>query len=303
VWLEDWFWNDIVNISKRLSLGTAQFGLDYGVTNQDGKISLEDAGSIISYAYDSGIDSLDTAFLYGSSQKVLGIIGIDQWNVYTKLPELPHEALNCTKWVIDMVYEALSVMRVDRLKGVYLHRPNVLCGPHGEDIYKALNYLLEKKVIEGVGISIYSPAELDEMIHLFPINLVQAPFNPIDDRMITSGWINKLKEMNIELHARSIFLQGLLLAGKESIPNQFVRWNPLFRKWHEWLAEKNLSPLEACLRYALGYSQIDKVVIGVNNLSHIKEILSAVDDGFLEISGELRCQDLDLINPSHWVAS
>ena len=86
-------------------------------------------------------------------------------------------------------------------------------------------------VISKIGISIYSPSQLDLILPKFSIDIVQAPFNIVDRRILNSGWLEKLSKKNIETHIRSVFLQGLLLMQYEKIPNQFSHWNRVWLKW------------------------------------------------------------------------
>ncbi len=288
-------------LNKRLAIGTAQFGLEYGVANQGGQVSLENARTILEYAHAHGLDSLDTAILYGNSQERLGEIGVSAWKVYSKLPDVPDHCNDIDAWIQHMVDESLRLLHIPKLNTLLLHRPNILLSKHGNKIFKALNKLVDKGLIKKIGISIYDPEELNSIVKRFPIDVVQAPFNPIDNRLITSGWLERFKEKNIELHVRSIFLQGLLLMKPDDRPERFNRWTTLWSRWRQWLMDNKLTPLQVCLRHSLSYSQIERVIIGINSLPQLEEILLNVDDTYIEIPTELQCDDLNLINPSRWV--
>jgi len=83
-------------------------------------------------------------------------------------------------------------------------------------------------------------------------------------------------------------------------PKKFNRWQPLWNLWQQWLADSKLTPLQACLRYTLAQSEIDRVIVGVDNLSQLKEILWATEGDMPALPAELYCNDIDLINPSRW---
>ena len=125
--------------SKRLVLGTAQFGLDYGIANQTGKVRFDGAQAIVSLAKDSGINTLDTATAYGISEKVLGDIGIDSWKVVTKLSALPADCANVMDWVQKTVVESLDRLKIEKLYALLLHRPLELLGKDGSRLLDSLS--------------------------------------------------------------------------------------------------------------------------------------------------------------------
>ncbi len=285
---------------NRLALGTVQFGLSYGVANRTGQVNLNTASEILAHAAGAGIDTLDTAIAYGQSEERLGEIGVNRWRIISKLPMVPKKCNDVSKWVQASIGDSLSRLKVDRLRGVLLHQPNQLLDCQGDAIFSALQDLKRSGITEKIGISIYDPQELDLIIPRYQFDIVQAPFNVLDQRLVTSGWLPRLKRMGAEVHVRSAFLQGLLLMEKSERPHRFSKWNSIWGNWHRWLADKQLSPLQACLRVALAPREIDRVVIGVDTLHHLLEILAAAD-GSAEIPPmELRCEDSDLLNPSHW---
>lgn len=284
----------------KLALGTVQFGLDYGVANPRGQVSQDEAGAILAHAKSHGIDTLDTAINYGNSEQRLGKIGVTGWQVVSKLPALPDHCREVEAWVRSQVQASIERLRVTKLRGLLLHRPEQLLGKHGEEIYQALLALKQRGSIEKIGVSIYDPAELDPLIQRFPLDLVQAPFNILDRRLIASGWMDRLSRMNIELHARSVFLQGLLLMPNAKRPDEFNRWQPIWQRWEHWLAETGLTPVQACLRDAMAQTGIARVIVGVDSVVHLKDILLAAEGQTAELPVALHSNDVDLINPSRW---
>jgi aryl-alcohol dehydrogenase-like predicted oxidoreductase len=247
----------------KLALGTVQFGLDYGVANYAGQVPLAVAQGILSLASASGIDVLDTAVTYGISEKVLGEVGIDDFRVVTKLPSLPSSGQDdIFRWVRDQVEASLVRLGQKQIYGLLLHRPHDLLGVESNLLIEALIKLKEANVIQKIGISIYSPDELNAIRKKVQIDLVQAPVNVIDRRMETSGWLDRLQHDGVEVHARSVFLQGLLLMERSKIPQKFSRWSMLWDTWHEKLQNLGASPLVACLAYPLSLGQIDRVIVG-----------------------------------------
>jgi len=284
----------------KLALGTAQFGLDYGIANQQGQIPSVEVKNILAKAKSGGLDTLDTAISYGNSEACLGEVGVSDWKVISKLPAIPDECGDIFEWVSDSVNDSLQRLNVNNLYGLLLHRPQQLLELNGEELFNALEKVKKSGLIQKIGVSIYDPSELDELCSRFPIDIVQAPFNIIDRRMIDSGWMVHLNEKKIELHIRSVFLQGLLLMDSESRPRNFDRWSSLWDKYDAWLEQSNLTSLQACLRYVLSFPEIDKIVIGVDSQNHLEEILKASKGAIPPLSDSFGVDDMQLLNPACW---
>lgn len=287
-------------LNSRLALGTVQFGLSYGVANQGGQVGHQEATKILNCGFAAGLDTLDTAIAYGNSEQRLGEIGVERWRIVSKLPPIPDRCADVLSWARESVSDSLSRLGVDRLYGLLLHSPQQLLDVQGPAIYAALQYLKMDGVVEKIGISIYAPQELDELLHRYRFDIVQSPLNIFDQRLIATGWLGLLRQADVEVHVRSVFLQGLLLMDRNNRPRQFDRWAALWSKWDEWLVQTRLTPLQACLRFALSFPQISKVIVGVESLHQLDEVLSASVGLPPEIPDGLRCSDSDLVNPARW---
>lgn len=286
----------------RLALGTAQFGLPYGIANQAGQVTRDEGKAMLQLAADNSIDTLDTAIAYGESEQRLGEIGVPDWQIVSKLPAIPDDCADISQWVAEAVNGSLRRLKVDRLYGLLLHRPQQLLEKNGDKLYRTLQQLKQDGLVGKIGISIYAPSELDTLCSRFQFDLVQAPFNLMDRRLIESGWLERLKEQGTELHVRSIFLQGLLLMSPGERPRKFDRWATLWATYDAWLAHAGLTPAQACLRYALSFPEISKVIIGVDSLRQLKEILQSAEGALPATLPGMCCADIDLINPARWSA-
>ena len=176
----------------RLALGTVQFGLPYGVANKSGQVSRAEAKLMVRLALENGIDTLDTAIAYGESEKCLGEIGVENFKLVTKLPSIPDGCLDISGWIHEQVTSSLLRLGVEKLYGFLLHKSEDLLGPDGPELYRALDSLKEKGLVKKIGVSIYSPNELESLKKDFSFDLIQAPFNLIDQRLLYSGWMKKL---------------------------------------------------------------------------------------------------------------
>lgn len=284
----------------RLVLGTVQFGLSYGVANKSGQVSPVEAKSMIELAFESGITKLDTAIAYGESEQCLGKVGIENFKVVTKLPAIPEESLDVAKWVKQQVDESLSRLGVSNVYGLLLHRSQDLLGSNGRELYTALNLLKQRGLVKKIGVSIYGSNELDLLKMDFNFDLVQAPFNIIDQRLLISGWLQRLKDDDVEIHARSAFLQGLLLMKQADIPKKFLPWSDLLNNWHSWLDDNNISALQASLAFPLSFPEIDNVVVGADSYSQLVEIINTSNNVLNSELPNLSCSDESLINPANW---
>ena len=284
----------------RLAIGTAQFGLSYGVANQGGKVSQGEAKKILTRASQSGIDLLDTAIAYGDSEHVLGRVGIGGWQVITKLPSIPLDIIDIGDWVHQQIQESLKRLNLANVDAVLLHRPEQLLGDRGVEILSALQALKTNKLIQKIGISIYSPSELDHFDVAQYFDLIQAPLNILDRSLIESGWLKKLNELNIEVHVRSVFLQGLLLMNIEERPPKFSTYSELWLEWDRWLAENNFSAVEGCLAFINSIEGLDGVLVGIESVEQLNEIIIASNLKLKNMPSWPKNIDPKLINPSLW---
>jgi hypothetical protein len=286
-----------------LALGTAQFGLTYGIANRTGKIDSETGREILALAKKYGVRTLDTAISYGDAESALGKIGCSGWDVITKLPPVPSGITDVSFWVNDEVGKSLQRLRTHSIYALLLHHPSDLLGVHGKNLMKSLLDLKAQGVVAKLGVSIYLADELDQLITFPVIDLVQAPLNIIDRGLESSGWLTKLGKNNIEIHSRSAFLQGVLVMSPADRPSWFTKWSPIFHEWDTWIEDTGMSRIEACLAHIRSYPEVDRIVIGVDNTEQTREILVAMGTPPLRAPTSLVSDDERLINPSRWVVT
>ena len=284
----------------KLALGTAQFGLNYGIASPQPQVGFAEAKAIINYASGHGMTMLDTAMGYGDSEARLGEIGVSGWKVVSKLPEVPTRG-DVKNWITDAVKSSLNKLKIDSLYGLLLHRPDQLSGKTGPEIYETLQRIRVSGLVEKVGVSIYQPSELEDVFSVGDVDLVQSPLSVLDRRLITSGWLKRLADRGVEVHARSVFLQGLLLMSAEQRPREFDRWSSLWSRYHEWVRVSGRSPLDICLSYVSSIPQVQQVVVGVNSLEHIEKIFQAQIGFTPDLPLDIATRDEELLNPLAWL--
>ncbi len=290
-----------MNITK-ISLGTVQFGVDYGINSTSGQVKSSEVINILNYAQQCGINLLDTAPAYGNSEKALGDANIKGFNIVTKTRHFSQTVI--TNKEMDKLSgdldQSLQTLKQKSLYGLLVHNADDLFKIGADKIINQLQAFKQQGLISNIGVSIYTGDQLQKIIDRFDIDLVQLPFNILDKRLLDSGVLDKIHNRGIEVHARSVFLQGLLLMTEQSRPKQFNRWEGLWRLWHEWLNDNKLTALEATIRYVISMPEISKVLVGVDSKGQLRDIVKATDGKLPALPEELFTDDADLLNPSSW---
>ena len=287
---------------SKIALGTVQFGIDYGINSENGQVRPEEVRNILNYAHSQNVDLLDTAPAYGSSEKVLGGLNVQNFKVVTKTRHFDNTEISNDD--IDLLKKdfscSLSDLRQDSFYGVLVHNADDLLKSGSEKLFDQLQELKQAEKIMKIGVSVYDYSQLQSIFDNFDIDLVQLPFNILDRRMIDSGMFATFKSKGIEVHARSVFLQGLLLMSEKNRPDKFNRWHGLWKIWHEWLNDNQISALEGTIRHAISMPEISKVLVGVDNVDQLKEIVVASSGVLPDIPDEMFTNDANLLNPSNW---
>jgi aryl-alcohol dehydrogenase-like predicted oxidoreductase len=288
--------------TTKISLGTVQFGIDYGINSTSGQVKSGEVVDILNYAQQRGINLLDTAPSYGNSEQVLGASNIQNFKIVTKTRHFGQTKISDkdVTLLINDLNQSLQLLKKKSVYGVLVHNANDLFKPGADKIIRQLELVKRQGLISKIGVSVYNYEQLEIILNNFDIDLVQLPFNILDRRFIDSGMFRVLKNKGVEIHARSVFLQGLLLMGMQNRASKFDRWKDLWKIWHEWLNDNQITALEAAIRYAISIPEISKVLVGVDTKDQLKEIIIS-SDGFLpNIPPELYTNDDNLLNPSNW---
>ena len=283
---------------NRIVLGGAQLGLPYGILNGGETLSREEVARILDTAAGHGIDAIDTAIAYGQSESVIGETAQYRFKIISKLPPIPLDVSNVSQWVRTQVDASLSRLKCTSLDALLLHRSQDLTDAHGAELYAAINSLKVEKIIQRFGVSIYTPDELNGIIGTFDIDVVQAPLNVFDRRIL--GVIDQLTALNIEVHVRSVFLQGVLIAKPENRPQRFQPWSDHFARFDEWVLSSGVSAMACCLGFALQQSGVAKLVIGTTSPESLTEIMTSIPNMKLEVPADLQSSSEQLIDPRVW---
>ncbi len=287
---------------SRLGLGTAQLGMDYGLTNRAGRTSQEEAARILETAVQAGMAIIDTAAAYGSSEQALGkaLAAKHPFRIVTKtLPGVAGGQAAAAREGFRRSLQRLGQRRVDAL---LVHRPADLLAPGGDELYRYLLQQRQRGAARSIGISAYSLQEVEEVLERYPIDLVQLPLSLFDQRPISNGLLQSLKSRSIEVHVRSVFLQGLLLADPQELPSHFDSLRPQLRSLGRACRRGGLSPLQASLGFVLDRAEVDCAIVGVCSRDQLLEIIQALRSPVPRLPDpqEWALHDEAILNPSKW---
>ena len=284
---------------NKFALGTVQFGLDYGISNTRGQVLPDEVNNILSTALKFGINTFDTAIAYGESESVLG-------------SKLPHHNIDIItkiaikhgddKSINTLIESSLTRLKKKSVYAIMLHDPNELLSGYANDNYTILKNL-KPKYCKKIGVSVYHPEQLITIIENFDIDIVQIPVNVFDQRFLSKPLLQRLKAKKIEIHARSLFLQGLLLMDKADRPENFSHFKTIFTQYDDFCTENNISKLFACLSFAKANKEIDKFVVGTCSNKELLEIIKGYELApklTLTSFNQLSSSEQNLINPSVW---
>ena len=289
-----------LNRSNKICIGSANFGLRYGLKNKK-TVSDEEITKIFSYANRNNINFIDTAIGYKKSETKIGYLNQKNLYIITKISKIPNNVKNIKKWIIDNTILSCKRLNIKELYGLLIHDTNDLKNKKkSKEIYKAFDYLIGKKIVKKIGLSIYEPKELDLYFKDYDFKIVQTPINIFDRRIFTSGWLKKLKKKKIEIHARSIFLKGLLLKNSNKIDDTFLKWKKNFISFEKWTKKNNLSKLEACIRYLKNFKEIDKVIFGIRDELELRENHRFFKKKKIDIPVYLSIKSGNILNPKKW---
>lgn len=294
-------------IDGKLVLGTVQFGLNYGISNVLGRPGESDVGQMLRRASAGGIDTLDTAAAYGEAEAVVGrMAGKDDFNIITKtIPVVAAHVGPDYLSQVEMAFaQSLARLGRRRVSGLMVHHGADLLKAGGEALYGLLTDFRAKGLTDRIGASVYDPEEAEAIISRYPIDLIQLPYNIVDQRARQSGLLAKLKAGGVEVHVRSAFLQGALLMAPDSLPAHLSPLRGIIADLRASCEARGWCVQQACLRFAAGTEGVDKVVCGVNSVCELDELIANfhTDQEDFDYSG-FAMSDGSPINPSKWPKS
>ncbi len=288
----------------KLALGTVQFGLAYGVTHGGGRVPESELRAILAKAKSAGIDTLDTAAAYGDAEDALGkVVAAQSFRIITKTqPFGPEDSSPADVARIEArFFRSLETLAVPAIESVLVHTIDDLLGAQGERLWHRMESWRSQGLVRRIGVSIYDSAGLNAVLARFVPGIVQLPLNVLDQRLLRDGSIARLARRGIAVHARSLFLQGLLLQHPGQCPAHLARLLPDLERWWARCADHGIPPLAAALRFGLECPEIEKIVVGVHTTAHLDAIISAAQTDAASLDWpSLAAQDSEALDPRRW---
>jgi aryl-alcohol dehydrogenase-like predicted oxidoreductase len=284
---------------SRVGLGTVQFGIDYGISNAAGKVSASEVAAILAAADEAGIIVLDTAASYGAAEEVLGraLFPGHHFNIVTKTLPLRHGF----EEVEIRARRSLHLLGQRPADAILVHAAQDLAGPDGPRLWGLLQRLREEGLYRRIGISAYFDDNPLELGRRYRPDLMQIPFSILDQRLKKNGELQSLKELGIELHVRSIFLQGLLLMDPRQLPPKLTHAALALATTQARIRQAGLTTLEAALGFVLAQDHVDIAVVGVTSRNELAEIVAASAADLPEFDwNACAIDDPITLTPSRW---
>ncbi len=280
-------------------LGTAQFGMAYGLNNRRGKIPEEEVFEILRRASHYGIEMLDTAYSYGRAEYIIGKYSEthDQhFKIISKLPSCSHEEAE------SIVNASLMQLNAKTLYGYLIHNFSVYLSDR--HIWSVLSTLKAQGKIEKIGFSLYYPSDYKRILtEKLDVDILQLPYSALDQRF--AAHFHEMREQGIEVHVRSIYLQGLVFTKLRDLKDNFLRLEGKIKSMQDISFRRSVPLSILCLNFVLLNQDVDYIVVGIDNLGHLEEI--ACSSAYREsVQKEyenllaLREGDENLIVPARW---
>ena len=279
---------------SKISLGTVQFGLEYGINNTNGQTTRDEVVKILKRCKEVGIKHIDTAAAYGSAENVLGEViqseGLsNSFQITTKYKSDGNNNLSLS------TLESLHRLRVDSLHCQMFH---------SYQDFKNTEDFIKPDSVNKIGVSVYKSEELLDAIKDPKICVVQCPFNLLDNHSVRGESLEKAKEMGVEIQVRSAFLQGLFFKDRNHLPLELINLKDPLEKLDRICFENEISMSELALGYCLSKDYIDKVVIGVDSLEqlnlNIEAIKTPLPKSIIEEIDKITVINQKLLNPTNW---
>jgi aryl-alcohol dehydrogenase-like predicted oxidoreductase len=282
-----------LNINK-IIIGVTQFGMPYGIMNKSKNDRKKKLKQILNFSKKKNIKALYTSKYYGNSNKLLGFENLHHFKIFSKFKS---EDLLNEKFILelDKVRNTLGkntiILMLDGFEKLSVNK--------ALKVYDIIIKLKKNKYISKFGYSIYDFKNLQKICKNFKPDILQCPYNVIDRRLEQKGLLEYLKFNKIEVHVRSIFLQGLLIADPSRLPKKFLKWKKIFQIFKNKMSYYQISNLEGCLNFIEKNRCIDKILIGIDNDIQLKEILDAKYNKKIKFPN-IYIKNEKLIDPSKW---
>ena len=260
----------------KIAIGSANFGIKYGIFGNT-KISKDQILKIEKLLVNKNIKYVDTAHNYFRSEEIIGKSKLKKLKIITKF-NISHKnkLINVEKQLENIIFKSLNRLKVKKIETILIHNSRDILRKEGYLLLESLKKFKKKGLVKNIGISIYDPSELKKIWKTWKPDVVQAPLNVFDQRILYTGWIDILKQNKIKFFARSCFLQGIIIGDykKLQLPKKLLEHLNYFNLWCE---VNKISRVKACLDFIRQFKNVHCIVLGYNNSDQLNYILKELD--------------------------
>ena len=287
-------------------LGTAQFGLNYGISNSTGKVSSNNIEQILRTAIHQGVNYLDTANVYGDAEEKIGKFFdlTKQFKLITKTAHTKedYKIKENIQFIKKELIISLDKMKRDKVDILLVHDTKDILNKEGSEFFRSLIEIKDSGIANRIGVSVYTMQELSEILEKYSVDVVQLPLNVFNQNFLKSGILKELNRKGIEIHARSVFLQGLLLMKTSELNDYFNKIKVLHSSYQDVVFRNKLSLVEGALNFIKSVKEIDAIIFGVQDSTQLNEIINSLETKLIDIDYKnFSVDDESITNPSKWI--
>ncbi len=279
--------HEIKNISKVI-LGTAQFGMNYGLTKESRELDKNKTFEILNEALKNKIKMLDTAHAYGFSEKIIGdwinSSNKNKIRIITKIPKLAggYGSKEANKYF----NQSLVNLRSNNIDILLMHE--------SVDVFKdgIMNWaeeLIHLKKIKFFGVSTYN---IKDIFPIHPsIKVIQMPLNIFNQNNIEGDLASDFLSNGGQIHVRSVFVQGLILMDPLLLPSYLESCKEPIKRFQSLAKEAGVLPESLAIASVMRLLPRCQIVMGVHSSQQLASNLELLDE---KIDGELVATALKL---------
>lgn len=280
----------------KLTLGTVQFGIPYGINNTNGIPDDQEISGIFDLAFKEGISVLDTAPEYGNAEERIANFSHSRFKIITKFSKV-----NTSQELQNALSKSLLRLKTNSVYGYISHKADDLI--ENSTLWETMMKMKDDQTVEKIGYSLYSPEHLERLLDIGYIpDIIQLPYSMLDRKF--EKYLPKLKQLGTEIHVRSVFLQGLYFMNPNKLPHYLRPLRDPLHELHKISRESHLSIGSLALNFVNDNPNIDKLVIGVDSKSQLAENLSMIENltntGINESINDIIVLNQELLNPANW---
>jgi len=281
----------------KLALGTVQFGLQYGISNKSGVPSDIEIKELFNTSALNGINTFDTAVAYGNAEERIANFLPKNAEIISKFPKT-----ETNSELEKIILNSISRLKRDNLYGFMAHNGDFLID--NPNLWEVLVKLKQENKIQKIGYSLYTTEQLEQLLTLDLIpDIIQIPYSLLDRKF--EPYFSDLQQKNVEIHCRSVFLQGLYFLNPEKLPEKLVPLNPELKRLQTICNMNDVKVSDVALNFAYSNPNINKVVIGVENTTQLNENINSIknwksNNSIFDEIKLITVKNKELLNPANW---